>query len=68
MWLLLQFFGAALGESGIAWWAHIGGFAAGAAIAWQWRTAHQEEVTNKLAPHSLTPTSKDAGPPGLRWY
>ncbi len=68
MWLLLQFFGAALGESGIAWWAHIGGFAAGAAIAWQWRTAHQEEVTNKLAPHSLTPTSKDAGQPGLRWY
>ena len=40
----------------------------GAAIAWQWRTAHQEEVTNKLAPHSLAPTSKDAGPPGLRWY
>lgn len=31
LWIGMQFF--SLGDSGVAWWAHIGGFAAGALIA-----------------------------------
>jgi len=39
IWFLLQFFQGAfavtnLQNAGVAWWAHIGGFAAGVAIAW----------------------------------
>ncbi len=39
IWFLLQFFqGAvsitAVNTTGVAWWAHIGGFVAGAAVAW----------------------------------
>jgi len=68
MWLLLQFIGAGIGERNIAWWAHIGGFAAGAAIAWQWRTSHHEEVSHKLASRSLTPTAKGDGSRDLSWY
>ncbi len=68
MWLLLQCIGAAIGEGNIAWWAHIGGFVVGAAIAWQWRAAHREEVTSKLTQASLTPTAKDTGPRGLQWH
>jgi membrane associated rhomboid family serine protease len=38
VWLLLQFLRGFDGRiEHVAWWAHIGGFAAGAAIAWQWR-------------------------------
>jgi len=32
-WLLLQIIGLELGQRGIAWWAHIGGFVVGAAFA-----------------------------------
>jgi len=32
-WLLMQFFFAALAVPGVAWWAHVGGFACGAGIA-----------------------------------
>jgi membrane associated rhomboid family serine protease/Zn-finger nucleic acid-binding protein len=64
VWLLLQFLGAAMGASNIAWWAHIGGFAAGAVIAWQWRNQHHEEVTRKLLPPSL-PAGSGAGPGSL---
>jgi membrane associated rhomboid family serine protease len=31
LWIGMQFF--SLGDAGVAWWAHIGGFAAGAVIA-----------------------------------
>jgi membrane associated rhomboid family serine protease len=37
MWLVLQVIGAAMHQPGIAWWAHIGGFVVGGAIAWQMR-------------------------------
>lgn len=33
-WILLQVGMAALGEGGVAWFAHIGGFVAGAILAW----------------------------------
>lgn len=62
VWLLLQFIGALSGASGVAWWAHIGGFLVGGLIAWTWRRSHQEEVTRKLAPPGATP------PKRLTWY
>ncbi len=34
LWFLMQFFGVFAGEGGIAFWAHIGGFVFGAAVAW----------------------------------
>jgi membrane associated rhomboid family serine protease len=42
IWLLLQVVSAALqptSEGGVAWWAHIGGFAAGWLVAWPLRAA-----------------------------
>jgi membrane associated rhomboid family serine protease len=46
IWFVLQFFQGAMsitaGQSGgVAWWAHIGGFAAGFAVAWLLGRAHQ---------------------------
>jgi membrane associated rhomboid family serine protease/Zn-finger nucleic acid-binding protein len=38
-WLGLQVLGAYFNKSGIAWWAHIGGFAIGALLAWRFRPA-----------------------------
>jgi len=70
VWLLLQMLGAATGASNVAWWAHIGGFAAGAAIAWQWRLGHREELTRKLQPPPpmgiLPPKSDESRK--LTWY
>lgn len=45
IWFLLQFFQGAMSLSsvasgGVAWWAHIGGFAFGAAMAWGMRLLH----------------------------
>jgi membrane associated rhomboid family serine protease/Zn-finger nucleic acid-binding protein len=37
-WMVLQFFYATRGDPGIAWWAHIGGFAAGAAVGAVYRS------------------------------
>lgn len=37
LWLALQLVGASLHVPGIAWWAHVGGFLAGGAIAWRLR-------------------------------
>jgi membrane associated rhomboid family serine protease len=34
LWLGLQFLSAAVGSRGVAWFAHIGGFAAGFGLAW----------------------------------
>lgn len=39
MWLVFQVIGAALHTPGIAWWAHIGGFVAGGALAAVFRSA-----------------------------
>jgi membrane associated rhomboid family serine protease len=36
-WMGLQFFYAARGEPGVAWWAHIGGFAVGALVGAAYR-------------------------------
>ncbi len=74
VWLLLQFLGASMGGSNVAWWAHIGGFAAGAAIAWQWRSTHREDLTSKLLPPKSTPGSlspssaKTDSERKLTWY
>lgn len=74
VWLLLQFLGASMGRSNVAWWAHIGGFAAGAAIAWQWRSTHREDLTSKLLPPQSTPgnlspsSAKTDSERKLTWY
>jgi membrane associated rhomboid family serine protease len=39
LWFLLQFVSNALGDSGVAWWAHIAGFAAGIAFSFLVRGA-----------------------------
>lgn len=62
VWLAMQFLGALTHGSGVAWWAHIGGFVAGGLIAWNWRRSHQEEVTRKLALPGTPP------PKMLNWY
>jgi rhomboid family protein len=38
-WMALQFFYATRGDPGVAWWAHVGGFAAGAAVGAVYRHA-----------------------------
>jgi membrane associated rhomboid family serine protease len=43
-WLLLQLLYAALDVPGVAWWAHIGGFATGAAVGLMVRLSHQGEA------------------------
>jgi membrane associated rhomboid family serine protease len=42
MWLVLQVIGVYMHHPGIAWWAHIGGFVVGGAIAWQLRPAPRQ--------------------------
>lgn len=49
-WLALQILGAYLHKSGIAWWAHIGGFVVGALMALRFR------------PPPLVPVSSIRGP------
>jgi membrane associated rhomboid family serine protease len=50
-WLAIQVFGAAMHQPGIAWWAHIGGFIIGGAIAWQMRPTPMQ-VQTSLQPRS----------------
>jgi rhomboid family protein len=38
-WMVLQFFYATRGDPGVAWWAHLGGFAAGAAVGAAYRAS-----------------------------
>ncbi len=45
IWLALQVLGAATGAPGVAWWAHIGGFAVGAGLAF----LHRELIRRRLA-------------------
>lgn len=35
-WVLLQYVSQYLNIRGVAWWAHLGGFACGLAVAWLW--------------------------------
>lgn len=56
MWLIYQLIGAGLGIPGIAWWAHIGGFAVGYLIARPFRLGI-------AAPKSAPPA--DTWPPQL---
>jgi hypothetical protein len=58
VWFLMQLFQGtasitATVSTGVAWWAHIGGFAAGFAVAWLLRQSHhlRPPVTARL-PHS----------------
>ena len=36
-WVALQFVGHLIGETGVAWWAHLGGFFVGLVVVWFWR-------------------------------
>jgi membrane associated rhomboid family serine protease/Zn-finger nucleic acid-binding protein len=49
-WLGLQILGAYMHRSGIAWWAHIGGFVVGGVFAWRFRP------TPLVAPSAISPT------------
>ena len=58
VWFLLQLFQgtlavAAMQSAGIAWWAHIGGFAAGALLAWSLRNAPSRTRRNSNLPWPL---------------
>jgi|YNPBryantNP2012_1023418.scaffolds.fasta_scaffold00525_19 membrane associated rhomboid family serine protease len=71
MWLLTQFFGAALtpaGVGGIAWWAHIGGFITGAVLIkffkdrptsskWDWLTKQKTPSVHVL--HTFGPVEEN---------
>lgn len=72
IWLIYQLIGDGLGIPGIAWWAHVGGFAVGYLIARPFRLGI-------AAPTATTPTDSwppqldgKAGPPSsgrrLEWY
>jgi membrane associated rhomboid family serine protease len=50
-WLVLQFLFVFLDAEGVAWWAHIGGFAVGAAWAYAFRAVRS---TTEAAPARLT--------------
>lgn len=45
IWLALQVLGAVAGAPGVAWWAHVGGFAVGAGLAF----LHRERIRRRLA-------------------
>lgn len=45
IWLALQILGAVAGAPGVAWWAHVGGFAVGAGLAF----LHREQIRRRLA-------------------
>ena len=57
VWFLLQFFQGVLAvgaaATGVAWWAHIGGFAAGLAVAWALRESGTlaPPVRQRSGPH-----------------
>jgi len=58
VWFLIQFFqGVAtistLQATGVAWWAHIGGFLAGVALAWELREHHKlRPPVERVLPHT----------------
>jgi membrane associated rhomboid family serine protease len=58
IWFLLQFFQGVVAISqvqttGVAWWAHIGGFAAGAVVALGLRaTGHTRPPVDRVLPHT----------------
>ncbi len=51
IWLALQIFFASLGGPGVAWWAHIGGFIIGAAMAY----FHRAVIRRRLAALAASP-------------
>ena len=72
VWLIYQLIGAGLGIPGIAWWAHVGGFAVGYLIARPFRLGVAAE---NLSPptSSWPPTSDDSSSPAptsrrLEWH
>jgi len=50
LWLLLQLLFASLGTEGVAWWAHVGGFACGVGIACyvRWREMQTQPQRNPI--------------------
>lgn len=57
IWFLIQFFQGAMSISstgaGVAWWAHIGGFAAGLALVWLLkRRNHLRPAVDRVLPHT----------------
>ena len=57
-WFLLQFFqGTTMKATGVAWWAHIGGFVAGLAIAYLLKRARRlRPRVETVRPHTDRPT------------
>jgi membrane associated rhomboid family serine protease len=73
IWLIYQIIGAAMGVPGIAWWAHIGGFFVGGAIAWPFRLGVARGPNDKSArPPVLPPAASSTSPPSsdkkLEWH
>lgn len=62
-WLVMQIIGAATGAPTVAWWAHIGGFAAGAAMAWRWRPGAQKDAQQELLLPPRAPVQRKPEPP-----
>ncbi len=62
IWFLIQFFqgtaaAAGVQSTGVAWWAHIGGFIAGFLIAWMLNTAHRTRpAVTVVRPRTERPT------------
>lgn len=73
IWLIYQVIGAAMGVPGIAWWAHIGGFFIGGAIAWPFRLGvargpNDKSATPPILPPTSTSGSTGSGGKQLEWY
>lgn len=61
IWLAFQLFGAFRDVPKVAWWAHIGGFIVGGALAWHWRPT--QPTAPQWPPIQTSPQSK----PKLEW-
>ena len=63
IWFLIQFFHGAFAitsmqSTGVAWWAHIGGFVAGMLLAWQLKQHHRlRPPVERVLPHTERMTS-----------
>ncbi|HEY3967867.1 MAG TPA: rhomboid family intramembrane serine protease [Planctomycetaceae bacterium] len=72
VWFALQFFEGTFAitsqsTGGVAWWAHIGGFAAGFVVAWLLGLAHQlRPPVEAVRPNTQRPTLyRDRRPPSM---
>lgn len=73
IWLVYQVIGALMGTPGIAWWAHIGGFAVGAVIAWPFRLgvnrgSGESGSRGRLPPPPSVVAGTGTGTKKLEWY